>query len=402
MRKLSINLHFRHMFSGAVIFLLTYSCKHYSEKAFTVMKGEFVQSVTEAGELQAKDAVSIFMPRINQQYGYRFKIVGIKDHGAVVEAGDSVVAFDPSSIYKYIIQQEEALENAKANAEKQQVQSDITRRDLEVQLKNEEASFDLKKLELERMQFESDMKKKAKELEFSKAELRLNKIKKKLELYPILEKYDRQINELKIHQLQSDIQNAFGVLDNLVLNSPGKGYFQVSYNRNGGHNYMLGDEVYMGAMIASIPDVSQMKALSFINEMDISKVKTGSKVLIRLDAIPDLTFEGKVKDISSICTKKDKQKIFTTEISIKDKESRLKPGMSVSCEYITYESEEELFVPNKCLLSEGGKVYVFVRKGKKFKKTEVETGISNANHTIIYTKLKPGRELLPLDEDTEI
>lgn len=402
MRNSLTLLRFSFILEAAILLLFTSSCKNSSQKDFTVMKGAFVQSVTETGELEAINAVSIIMPRINSQYGYRFKIVGIRDHGSMVEAGDSVAALDPSSIYKYIIMQEEALENAKASAEKQQVQADITRQDLEVQLKNEEAAYDLKKLELERMQFESEMKKKVKELEYEKAGLRLNKIRNKLALYPLLEKYDRHINELQIRQRISDIENATGVLDNMVLFSPGNGYFQVSYNRSSGQNFKLGDEVYMGSMIASIPDVSQMKAKSYINEMDIRKVKEGSKVVIRLDALPDLKFDGSVGEISSICTDKEKEKIFTTEISIQENDPRLKPGMSVSCEYITYESDEELFVPNECLLSEGGKVYVFAKKGKNYKKTEVDAGISNAYHTIIHSNLKPGRELLSLNKDTDI
>jgi multidrug efflux pump subunit AcrA (membrane-fusion protein) len=366
------------------------------------MKGEFVQSVTESGELQAIEAVSIIMPKINQRYGYRFKLIGILEHGTIVEKGDSVAALDPSEIYKFIIQQEEALENAEANAEKQQVQSEINRRDLEVQLQNEKALFDLKKLELERMQFESDAKKKVKELEYEKAKMRLSKVSQKLALNPLLDKYDQLINELLISQRQSNIEEALEVLENMVLYSPGNGYFEISHNWNEDRNYNVGDEVSMGRMLASIPDISHMKAKSSINEMDISKMKVGGKVSIRLDALPDITFRGKINQISSMCTEKDGQKIFISEISIEEGDPRLKPGMSVSCEYITYESEEALFVPNRCLLSEGGKTYVFTKKGKNYKKTRVETGVSNANHTIINTKLKAGRELLSLDSESDI
>lgn len=387
---------------ATVIFSLTISCNRSSDSNFTVMKGEFVQSVTESGELEAIRASSIFMPRINYRYGYNFKIVGIVDYGTVVEKGDSVVALDPSSIHKYILQQEEALENARVKAEKQKVEAVIKRRDLEVQLKNEEASYSLKQLELERMQFESEMKKKVKELEFNKASLRLEKVRKKLELYPLLEKYDRQINELEVMQRQADIQNALEVLQSMVLYSPGNGYFIPKYNRQGGHDYMLGDDVYLGSGIASIPDVSEMKARSFINETDISKVKEGMKVVIRLDALPDITFNASVKEISKMCTQQERQKIFNTVVTILDNDPRLKPGMSVSCEYICNEFENELFVPNNCLFTENGKTYLFLKKGKRVIKKAVETGISNANHTIIHTNIKPGRELLSPQQGTNI
>ncbi len=389
--------------SIACFFLLAIlSCKHSSGEKYSVMKGEFIQSVTEPGELEAIDASYVFMPLVDYRYGYSFKIVGIVEYGTMVEKGDSVAALDPSSIYKYIIQQEEALENAKAKAEKQHVQSHIKRRDLEIQLKNEEASYDLKRLELERMQFESEMKKIVKELECDKAKLRLEKVKRELALYPVLEQYDRLIHELEVKQRLADILNATEVLKNLVLYSPGNGYFIIESNRRGGHHYALGDEIYMESMIASIPDISWMKAKSFINERDISRVKEGMKVIIRLDALPDMTFEAYVKEISKICKVKGKQKIFDTIISIRDEDNRLKPGMSVSCEYICFASDDELYVSTECLLSEDGKVYLFAKQGHKFKKTEVETGPSNAHHTVIYTRLKPGRELLSLEQHSDI
>ncbi|MEX0986141.1 MAG: efflux RND transporter periplasmic adaptor subunit [Bacteroidales bacterium] len=381
-----------------MVLLITCSCQQTPGNSFTVMKGKFVQSVTETGELEAIRATSIIMPRISYQYGYSFKLVGLADHGSMVEKGDSVVALDPSSIYKYIIQREEALEKAKAEAEKQKVQSEIKRRDIEVQLKNEEASYELKKLEMERMQFESEMIKEVKELEFKKAGVKLNIVKRKLALYPLLDKYDLFISELQISQLRSDIRNAQDVLQNLVLYSPGNGYFQINYNRYEGQTFKLGDEVYMGSMIASIPDVSQMKVRSSVNETDINKVKEGMKVIIRLDALPELKFEGTVKEISKICLPKEKQKIFTTEIQILQNDPRLKPGMSVSCEYICYESDDALFVPNSSLISEGGKVVLYLQRGGKFEKREVETGVSNSNHTILHTKLKPGQALLSPDE----
>jgi hypothetical protein len=109
-----------------------------------------------------------------------------------------------------------------------------------------------------------------------------------------------------------------------------------------------------------------------------------------------------VNKISRICTERDEEKIFTTEIIIEDNDIRLKPGMSVSCEYVCYESEDELYVPNKCIISEGSHSYIHVKKGASFEKTEVETGASNSNYTVIKTKLKPGRELMPIEETSDI
>jgi len=120
---------------------------------YTVMSGQFRQTITETGELVAVNASYVSMPRINYIYGYNFKIIGLVEHGKNVQKGDSIVKVDPSSIYKYIIEKEESLENELATANKLKVQMENNLQDLKAQLKNEQPAYDLKKLEFEKVLF---------------------------------------------------------------------------------------------------------------------------------------------------------------------------------------------------------------------------------------------------------
>jgi hypothetical protein len=67
--------------------------------------------------------------------------------------------------------------------------------------------------------------------------------------------------------------------------------------------------------------------------------------------------------------------------------------MTVSCEYITYEGKNDLYVPNNCLLEENKHFYVYVRKRNSVKKTEVKTGPSNNSYTVVSGDLKQGQTL---------
>ena len=64
----------------------------------------------------------------------------------------------------------------------------------------------------------------------------------------------------------------------------------------------------------------------------------GDKVLVRLDALPEVAFEGWISDIGLFCHAKDpnkpRQKTFDVEVRLKESDERLKPGMTVSCEFI--------------------------------------------------------------------
>ncbi len=350
----------------------------------------------------AVSASYITMPQISWQYGYQFKIVGLIENGKNVQKGDSVVSLDPSSIYKFILDREAMLENEIAASKKQKVEMENKIQELNAQLKSEQAAFDLKELELERIKFETENKRKIKELEFQQATIRLNKIKRNLELRPKLDTYDRKIQEIKIIQREAEIINAKETLNQMVIHSPQDGLFVVKSNMFTGQFTRLGDNIYIGSLIASIPDIRKMKVNTYVNETDIRKVSPGMKAIVRLDALPAVPFNGIVTRISKICTARETEKVFDIVVEIPETDLRLKPGMTVSSEFICYESEKELFVPNNCLLKEKGCSYVFISKGISPTKVEVEAGPANSNYTIIKGEVKVGQDLVPFEKTQKI
>jgi multidrug efflux pump subunit AcrA (membrane-fusion protein) len=382
-----------------ILFILTDSCKNVRPDEFTIKSGPFRQSIKEPGELEAISASYIMMPRIAYQYGSQFKIVGLADHGKIVHKGDSVIKLDPSSVYKYILDREDVLDNQLASAKKQKVQSENNIQELNAQLKNEQAAYDLKKLKAEASKYDTEVRKKIQELEFQQETIRLNKVKRNLALKPILDNYDRVIQGIKVIQCQAELISAKETLNKFLIRSPLDGTFQVAVNRGSSNQqiWKMGDSPYSGYIIASIPDVSRMKAKTYINEAEFRKVKPGMKVIVRLDALPYVPFNGKIIDISKICFTRDRQKVFNVTVEITDKDQRLRPGMTVNCEYILYESDKDLFVPNNCLLKEKGHSYIFLKSGAIARKTEVQTGVANSNYTVIKGDVKAGQKLVPFD-----
>lgn len=387
-------------FALVLLIFLSISCKKGSQDDFTVKSGSFKQSVTETGELEAIKASFVIMPSIDWKYGYQFKIVGMTEHGSIVHKNDSIIKLDASSVYKFIIEKEDVLENELAAAKKQTVQSQNNVQELEAQLKNELSSYDLKKLEVERSKFDTDVKKRIKELEFQQATIKLNKVKRNLELKPKLDAYDEEIQKIKVIQCETDLRDAKETLKSFLIRSPIDGIFQVAVNRfsDNPQNWKIGDTPWEGLILASIPDVTKMRAKSYINEAEIRKVRPGMEVIVRLDALPDVPFKGIITEISKVCLERDNEKVFNISVDISDTDLRLKPGMTVNCEYILYESQKDQFVPNSCLLKEGTHAYVFLKKGSSARKTEVIAGVSNSNHTIVKGDLKPGQKLIPVTE----
>jgi HlyD family secretion protein len=385
------------LMTSLVVVIFSLGCEREASDEFSVMSGYFRQSVIETGELEAVKSSSIVMPTIKWEYGYSYKIIGLIEHGSIVTEGDSVAALDPSSVHRYIIQKEEALENEMAAENKQMVQMENTIQELQAQLRSELATYNLKKLELDRMQFESETKRKIKELEFQQATIRFENVKLNLESKSRQEEIDLSMYRIKVLQREAEIRDAKEALNKLTIYSPNNGVFQVNRNRWNGQLVRLGDNMYFGSLIASIPDLRAMKVLSHINETDISKVKTGMKVIVRLDALPEVPFNGVVTSVSKISTVRDEKNVFLTQVEILESDIRLKPGMTVSCEYICHEEENALFVHNSCLLNQDGQTWVFPAAGSKMERIKVNTGHSNNHHTLIIdSELEPGQKLMPV------
>lgn len=381
----------------AIILLFT-GCKTQNEE-YTVMKGLFRQSFIETGELDAISSVAMLMPPIRWEYGYEFKVISLAETGKLVKEGDTVVRIDPSTIEKVIITKQEALDGARAASKKQEVQMDNNIQDLKAQLRTEQAMFDLKKLELERSKYDTEMNRQIKELDYKQATIRMEKIKRQLAQKPVMDSYDFKILKIKEKQVEAELQGAQEVLNKLFITSPKDGLFQAGYNeRYWPPRYLkAGDQVYTGMLVAKLPDINHMKVRTFVHETDFTKVSKGMKVMIRLDALPELAFHGTITDLARVCIQQDKDQVFKVVVAIEESDLRLKPGMTVSCEYICKETENALFVANNCLLKEDGKCYVFLKKGGGAEKTEVKAGPANSHHTLIYSGIEPGKPLVPFD-----
>lgn len=381
-------------------FLLVSSCggDSRSEK-YIIREGDFLASLTETGELQAVVANHIVMPFLGYRYGHRNKLVGFVEHGSEVKKGDSVIAVDPSNVMSYLVRREGYLELEMANFEKSMVQQQIEASRLESQLKQQEASYNMEKLALERARFDSEHNKKIRQLEFRKAEILLEKTMKKIEYSRRIAELEKIIQSTRVRQYENDIADSHNALSRLVLRAPNEGIFQIDYNYMTRQLFSAGDEAYPNRSLASIPDLRRMKVKTRVNEIDIDKVTLGQKVIVRLDAFPDLEFEGEISRIGKLSHKIDWRstvKVFDVEVLVEENDNEvLKPGMTVSCEIIFAELKDVVYVPNECIMRENGRYFIKVSKHGEIIKAPIEIGARNNSHTVISGDYEEGSEVIP-------
>lgn len=313
-------------------FLLT-ACKGKETEVDTVNKrGE---RIVETGELAAVETRSFVLQRYGR-YWYQMKIIGILKHGTIVKEGDSIIQLDGSDIRKFIVNKKTELETLNALIEKMKVDQSNKMQELESRLKSEEASFELRKLELESSRFESDRIKRIKELEFQQAKIQYDKVINQTKYARVIIQNDMKIQRIRQNQIVTELRQANDLLPQLTLRTPISGVFQVGSNWRSGQPFRIGDEVYPGWSLGNVPNLTHMRVNTFVNEQDFQKIRVGQKVTVRLDAMPKLKFQGEITYIGKLCHPKDnksRQKVFDVEVNILKPDERLKPGMTVSCEY---------------------------------------------------------------------
>lgn len=318
--------------------LLAVSCNKGPGMDGTEKRGSDGSTIVETGELAAINSVSFVIPRYGRHW-YQMKIIGLLNHGEIVKRGDSIAQLDPAEINKFILDQESNLETQLAVLEKLYVEQENREQESESRIKNELSSFDLKKIELEASRFESERLRNIKKLEFEQAEISLEKEKRIYELSKIIKERDLRIQEIRVEQIRKEIENAKAILPTLTLRTPVSGVFQVEFNYRGMNRslYKIGDNIYAGNNLANVPELEFMKVNTQVNEIDFLKLKVGQKVAVRLDALPKVVFDGEVAYIGKLCRLKDqksRQRVFDVEVTILKPDERLKPGMTVSCEFL--------------------------------------------------------------------
>ena len=142
-------------------------------------------------------------------------------------------------------------------------------------------------------------------------------------------------------------------------------------------------------IIATLPDLSKMQSITYINEIDIQKIKKDQEVTVRLDAMAEKSLVGKVTSLANIGEQRPNSdsKVFEVIIEIADEDSTLRPAMTTSNEILVASKEESLFIPLECLHAQDSISYVFIDQGGNVARQEIHAGLINENDVEILDGL---------------
>ncbi len=369
---------------------------------YKVKMENFLITITESGEIRAKNSISIMTPRIRGS----LKIIYLVPEGTYVKPGEVVCKFDPSEALTSLKDLEARLEIAKMDKEKLIANNLAAEAQMETQLKSAELSFELSKMKLDQVKFEAQAVQQQTKLEHEKNRLSFEQTKQEYKSKKVINKSDQERMMVEFRQKVNDLNKAQSDLQLLTLKAPSEGLVVYGTNfANQGRKFAIGDTPWGGAEILTLPDLSVMESKTNINEVDISKVKVEQKVIVKLDAFQDSSFVGEISGIASIGKNKESNsniKVFEVLISIKGRSDILRPGMTSSNKIIINEIPKTVFIPQEAVFEKNGERIVYLKNGSSFDECKIGLGEKGEDYIVVKKGLMDGDEIALVDPTIEL
>jgi RND family efflux transporter MFP subunit len=369
-----------------------------------VKRGDFKVVVTTAGELRSRKFVQIQGPQNAQQAdAYQMKIASIVPEGTQVKEGDIVAELDRSTLAAKMAEVTLALTKATAQYEQAMLDSTLNLSKAREEMRTMELSLEEKKIAKDQAIYEApsiqrqaaiDHERAMRALAQAKIDYKTRTEQAQAKMREVGTDLDRQRNKLKVVQ---DVMGGF------TIRAPAAG--MVIYVKEwNGRKKTAGSQVNpWDPTVATLPDLTQMESITYVNEIDVRKVAAGQPVSITLDADPSKLLTGKVVSVANVGEQRPNAdaKVFEVKITVDKPDTTLRPGMTTGNGVETFAIKNALYIPLEALSSEEGVSYVHRRAGGRIVKQEVETGAMNDDEVVIVRGLDADDEVLLSPPDAQ-
>ncbi len=206
---------------------------------------------------------------------------------------------------------------------------------------------------------------------------------------------------INLARQERERQEMLDVLKKFVVHAPKPG--MVIYHREwSGQKRKVGSSVSPWDLtVATLPDLSVMISKTYVNEIDVSKLKVDHAVRIGVDAFPEKNYTGTVTEVANIGEQlpNTDAKVFEVTIRVNEYDPILRPSMTTSNQIVTQKFEDVLYIPLEAIHAEDSISFVYTSKSRK---QVVITGEQNENYIIVEKGLDETDEVyLSVPENVE-
>jgi HlyD family secretion protein len=359
-------------------------------------KGQFDIVVTTTGELQAENSADIKGPDIAQNRNMRSMDIKIQDliaEGTEIKAGDYVATLDRTTFDNTLKDELDKLATYETGLETAKLDTAVSLTNYRDNIKNLASSVDEAAITVSQSKFEPPTTQRQAQISLEKAQRSLDQAIRSYSLQ--VERARTNINNT-IRTLNDEYQRVADlreVLTKFIITAPSPGMVIYKRDRTGTKRKVGSSISSFDNVVATLPDMSSMISKTYVNEIDVSKVKPGQKVDILVDAFPERAYTGNVINVANIGEQLPNAdaKVFEVLIKVDGSDPILRPSMTTGNKIVTQVISDVIYIPLESVQSSVDSIpFVYTKDGHK---QVVLLGESNENDVIVEQGIAAGQEL---------
>jgi HlyD family secretion protein len=321
------------------------------------------------------------------------RIAWMAQAGETINEGEPIIRFDSSQAQQQLMQKQAQLQQAQASLDQwiaqakitaEQDKSDLADAQFNVQTAKMGITLALSKGKLESEKAGIDERLAEQKLKVTEASVDLHRVSDQAKMASLTRVRD---------QAKADVDITNARIAQMELKAPGSGLLIFNMNYQGVMNssdakpYKIGDNVYSGMDLGEIPDMNTIELEGKIEETDRGRISKSQDVLVKIDALPELSLQAKMGDISPLAeisfNEYPPTRSFRGSAQILHPDKRLRPGMNGGMDIVTKRIPNALSIPSRALFTKNGNPVVYVASGGDYRAVEVKVEARNPDEVAI-------------------
>jgi len=313
----------------------------------TVHRGRFEDRFLLTGQLVAVNADNLVVPRIPS---WQTTIRWLEAEGGVVKAGQKVVEFDTASFAQDFGEKSVAWEQAQSDLDQSEADRVGRRAEKEWEVAQKMIAVEKAKISAETpLEFVRGKDYQDSQLALARAKTELEKAREDLSAFEASSAEAVRQKTIAVEKSRRELDAADQAMSGMVLRAPRDGILVVAEHPWQGRKIEVGDSVWVGLPVVSLPDLSAMEVEAKLSDVDDGRIAPGLPVVCVLDAYPEREYAGRILEITPVAQEaagRSLRRAYNVRVTLDAADAeRMRPGMSVKVEVRKKPREDVLLAP---------------------------------------------------------
>jgi hypothetical protein len=361
----------------------------------TVTKRDFVRQVRLSGTVEAVDSTTIATPRLSGPGSQSLVITKLIKPGAKVEKGDLIVEFDRQTQLATALDRRAELNDLEQQIRKKEAGERAARVRDEGEILLAESALSRARLETAKNEMIPRIQAEKNDLAVEQAQATVTQLKATYTLKRKAADADLQILKIRRDRAENAMRQAEGNAERMAVVAPisGMAVLRTVWKSNNMAEVQEGEEVRAGVPVVDVVNPNTMRVRARVSQADINDLVVGQTVTVGLDAYPELSFDGRIAQISPlgvVSTLSPKARIFVVLIDVNGAHPNLMPDLTASLDVTLAAIPGALVVPRDAVGVDGTRTFVRVVRGSSSQEQTVTVGAMSSLDAVLTSGVEAG------------